>query len=51
MAATQTSLFARHQLLPKGFDHKVPDIMALRSCHHVYDLAENTRAIRLLSAE
>ena len=40
MAATQTSLFARHHILPKGFDHKDEVLSPDRECVLVGQFAQ-----------
>ena len=40
MASTQTSLFARHHLLPKGFDHKDEVLSPDRECVLVGQFAQ-----------
>ena len=40
MASTQTSLFARHHLLPKGFDHKDEVLSPNRECVLVGQFAQ-----------
>ena len=40
MAATQTSLFARHHILPKGFDHKDEVLSPNRECVLVGQFAQ-----------